>query len=125
MGGVLTAMIGAGSKTLSITAGSNGTTPPTVGFNPAIGLGSINPSGATINGATVTIIQDQGPGDFFSVQLNGVLPQNHFASMMINGAVRATASVSSFNTSGGVSSWQWNGARVGLAGGTTYPVSYT
>lgn len=78
------------------------------GFSLAGGLGSVSPG--TINGAIINNIQSSpgGAPPTLTVNLDGVLPQNWFTSITVNGFTFLT-SAATFTPQATQTIWQWNG----------------
>lgn len=75
--------------------------------------------------ADLYALYDYTPGGSFHVQMNGILPQTHFARVVINGLVFVTAAAI-FNTSTAVnrSFWQWNDTA-GIVNANSYKAIFS
>ena len=95
-----------------------GTTPPSGG--------TLTPTNAKINSATIRgVFTTFDVQTLFEVVLEGTLAQNFFTGITIDGATYSTASLASYQTTGGLTYWRWAISSPQLDVGQTYLVTWT
>lgn len=96
----------------------------TIGYFPAVGIGSLTP--LLLNGFTISAMADSvsGGGSSFALVVDGIAAQSMFSTITING-VTYNSSVAIFSHPAGTfTQWAWIPAN-GLADGGIYNVLIT